>query len=254
MTGQVVQRRSNADIDWDRFDPDWYLEHNYAQLRGDDRELLERISTFFADVRPAQLGAGIDAGSGTNLYPALAMLPLCHHITLWERAKSNCHWLDQQILSYGSVWDQYWNVLKEQPGYHSIGADARAALEARAVVERDSIFNLPHATYDVGTMFFVAESITDDRREFVRATRRFIRSLSPNAPFAAAFMRNSRGYWVKGSFFPAVAIDEHDVADCLEGVARHVTCHVVGRGVRPLRKGYEGMILATGFAPRRVDV
>jgi hypothetical protein len=84
----------------------------------------------------------------------------------------------------------------------------------------------------------------------MRATKCFLQSLKPNAPFAAAFMRNSRGYEVSGVHFPAVPITEEDVRKCLNGeVARDTKVEEIASAT-PLRKGV-GMLLVTGRVARR---
>ena len=118
-----------------------------------------------------------------------------------------------------------------------------------------SIFDLPQSVYDIGTMFFVAESITSDAREFERAVHSFIGSLKPGAPFAAAFMKGSRGYQVDTESYPAVAIDTDRVKSCLAGVAYDYEIRVIElhETDEPLRDGYDGMILATGRRTRGVS-
>src|SRR2546430_17725893 len=91
------------------------------------------------------------------------------------------------------------------------GRRPRSLLPVMAKIEQASIYELPVAMWDVGTMFFVAESITGIRAEFELATKRFLQSLKPGAPFAAAFMRNSAGYEVGDVRFPAVAVTENDI-------------------------------------------
>jgi hypothetical protein len=76
-------------------------------------------------------------------------------------------------------------------------------------------------------MFFVAESITTRNSEFVRATRSFINSLVPRAPFAAAFMRDSSGYRVGSRDFPACSVDERDVDWRCDSVATDVHIQTV---------------------------
>jgi hypothetical protein len=81
--GIAVLPKSNEKFPWDSFDSEWYLQHNYgAGLRDDDKEILERIGTFFTGLGQPRLRHGLDVGTGTNLYPVLAMLPLCHRITV----------------------------------------------------------------------------------------------------------------------------------------------------------------------------
>ncbi|HEY9473925.1 MAG TPA: SCO2525 family SAM-dependent methyltransferase [Mycobacteriales bacterium] len=238
----------NADFPWDSFDSGWYLRHNYLSLRDDDRQIIKLTGEFLAHAFTGGRWHGIDVGTGTNLYPALAMLPLCQRITLREHAATNYEWISREVAHYSSNWDEFWAALAETPCYRKI-TDPRAALRQRATVERGSIFELPRSTWDVGTMFFVAESITHTRDEFDHAARCFVRSLKPGAPFVAAFMRNSQGYPVGTHLFPAVAITEADVRECLLPVADDVEIHHITSRT-PLRDGYNGMMLANGRASR----
>jgi hypothetical protein len=96
----------------------------------------------------------------------------------------------------------------------------------------------------MGTMFFVAESITTRHDEFRRATRLFVDALVPKAPFAAAFMRKSSGYLVGGRPFPACSVTEDDVKRCLADLATNTEVHVVES--HELREGYDGMVVAYG--------
>jgi hypothetical protein len=252
MSGTVLDSvGSNAGQPWDEFDSFWYLAHNYEELRFDDRQIIEWMADFFASAPPRAQGRGIDVGSGTNLYPAMAMLPLCHQITMIERAASNVAWLSKEVYDFAETWNPFWGAFVGRQARRYGDINPRAALEARAEVIRGDVFKLPTSAFDAGTMFFVAESITARREEFERATQKFISSLKRRAPFAAAFMKNSQGYRVGAYHFPAVAIDENGVRDCLASVAYDVEVHVVSTGVNPLRDGYEGMMLATGFAGKK---
>lgn len=245
-TGPEGVPAENAEFPWDGFDSDWYFAHNYARLRDDDRQIIKLVGEFFASVRPPEKGRmrrGIDVGSGTNLYPALAMLPLCGEITLWERASTNRDWLSAQLAAgYADSWNEFWKELTSYPAYKI--KDPRLVLGDRARVEPGSIFDLPKGKWSLGTMFFVAESITRVRPEFQRAVQSFVQALEKNSPFAAAFMIGSAGYNVGGVHFPAVAITRDDVKQCLESVARDVKLHPIASS--GLREGYKGMLLATG--------
>lgn len=241
----------NADQPWDQFDSIWYLSHNYDALRYDDRRIIEWMSDFFASAPRRGAEHGVDVGTGTNLYPALAMLPRCHQITLVERASTNVQWLKAAVEDFAESWDPFWRTMVDTRRDTYGAIDPRRALESRADVSQGNIFDLRPQSYDVGTMFFVAESITGSKPEFEKATKRFVSSLRRRAPFAAAFMKNSRGYTVGNYKFPAVAVDEDDVRQFLHNVAHGVEVHVVSDGVNPLRDGYDGMILATGFAGRK---
>lgn len=240
----------NADFPWDQFDSEAYLRHNYGSLHELDRAIIDRVAEFFGALVPAgRRRRGIDVGSGSNLYPALAMLPLVESITLWEHSQANVRWLEHGIRPYGKVWDPFWDALAASSPVYRRLARPRSLLAARAKVEKASVFDLPEAGWDIGTLFFVAESITGIRTEFEQATNRFVRSLKPGAPFVAAFMRNSLGYPVGAYRFPAVAITEDDVARLLRRTAAALEIHRIDSAAR-FREGYDGMVLVTGVRAR----
>jgi hypothetical protein len=235
----------NGDSPWDEFDSSAYLRDNYLALRDDDRQIVEMVRDFFAETAFDVPLKGVDVGSGTNIYPALAMLPWCDHLDLCEFSVQNVEWLNNEIRSYSSSWDPFWDVLNQQPAYQGVD-NPREALLKRAQVWQESVFALPDNTWDIGTMFFVAESISSQTAEFELAVHKFVSALRPGAPFAAAFMENSTGYDVGQHRFPAVSIELHDVRECLAGRSAHLAVDRIGPGNDPLREGYSGMILARG--------
>lgn len=247
-SGTVRRSNLNSDVDWNTFDPVVYRNHNYATLRDDDHQIMVRIREFFAEAKLVN-ARGVDVGAGSNLYPCMAMLPFCRRLDLWEFALPNVAWLNEQVKHYDKTWDKFWTVYEKNPAYAPIH-DPRARLAAVASVRQSSIFSLRKRTWDLGTMFFVACSLSTDIQEFHQATRRFVRSLKPGAPFAAAFMEGSDGYPVGDATFPAVRIRTEDVAESLAPVAYDdVVIEIITSGDPPLRAGYSGgMILATGRA------
>jgi len=242
----------NDDQPWNDFDPVSYHSANYRELHANDRRILELIADFLAAARTRRDGRhGLDVGTGTNLYPTLAMLPSCDAITLVERGGRNLGWLKSQVGRYAESWDPYWETLvNRQPAYYKEVGNPRDRLHSLVRVHRGNIFNLHRESYDIGTMFFVAESITARVTEFARATRCFVGSLHRYAPFAAAFMKNSKGYRVGQRDYAAVAVAEDDVDRCLRSLAHGVEISTIPAGPNPLRHGYDGLILATGYAGR----
>jgi hypothetical protein len=249
---RTSEPKGNAAYQWDDFDPDLYVQHNYYEYRDDDRRILQIVRDYFARALnglPA-VKAGVDVGSGANLYPALAMLPFCREITLWERGLSNVKWLNDEVSNYSAIWDPYWQTLVTRRAYREID-EPRKVLSTRAKPVKGDLYKLPRREWDLGTMFFVAESISDKETEFQQAVLRFIRSLTSEAPFAAAFMDGSRGYDVGQLHFPAVAVNKFDVQRCLEPLADDLQIFEV-RSNKPLRDGYHGMILALGRARKNL--
>ncbi len=241
-----VLRRSvtNDEANWNMFASDWYYAQNYALLRDDDHEIVTRIRDFLAatGLRKAR---GIDVGTGTNLYPALAMLPFCRSIELHEYSTSNVAWLRRSTRAMDPRWEQFWSVYRQQPVYAEV-TDPGKRLAKLARVRQASVFDLPERRYDVATMCFLACSLSTDLDEFGRAVGAFVGCLKPGAPFAATFMERSEGYEVDGVAFPAVSIESSDVERALEPLAYSVDINRITTS-KPLREGYNGaMILATG--------
>jgi hypothetical protein len=237
----------NADVEWDTFDSDAYFKHNYDNLRDDDADIIRTVADFFQSAGPSNpwRSRAIDVGSGANLYPALTMLPFCSTVTLYERAFSNRQWLTRELSEPHGSWWRFWDAINSGRSEYARIIKPLDTLRSRAEVVKGSVFALEPARYDIGTMFFVAESITKRVDEFRRATRRFLDSLVPRAPFAAAFMQDSAGYWVGDQFFPACSINERDIRQCLADVARIAAVRPVES--HGLREGYGGMIVATGW-------
>lgn len=261
MTADVarnVTTGSNRDFPWDNFNTSEYLEHNYHQLRDDDAQIVEIVGSYFAE-KCADWTArgglrGIDVGTGANLYPTLAMLPFCDQVRLLEFSASNCEWLRQQHTdgwpSWPGTWRNFWDLLCRRQEYAQFtGADMGRELSKRTEVVQGSVLELvvpPEDAFDVGTMFFVAESISPQRGEFTIAMRHFLDALRADAPFAIALMEHSKGYQVGDTYFPATDIDVADVREFLGGSASDVLVERVSPGNNPLRDGYTAMIIACG--------
>lgn len=238
----------NEDYDWDAFDPQDYFRHNYASMRNDDARMLALVRDWFARAVPAGRPlSGIDVGSGANLYPALSLLPYCDAITLFEYSQENVEWLESAIRDVPETWHDFWRLLRPD----SSAADfeqLRVRVRKSCSVRNGSIFELPRAAWEIGTMFFVAESLTEDFDEFDEALGRFFGALKPGAPFAAAFMECSSGYDVGDVHFPAVSIDEERLRESIRslGAVGAFQVYRVGIDPAPLRPGYTGYLVAIG--------
>lgn len=252
VTPMREEFKLNSDAPWDSFDSMAYLSHNYRTLRSDDRQILSLVRDHFGAHfagRPAGSPLhGIDVGAGTNLYPSLAMLPWCGAVTLFERAEGNVAWLHREVRDYGGNWDEFWAVLREGAAYRAV-EDPRARLAGAATVVKGDLFaDLPERRCGIGTMFFVAESMSSAHEEFESAVDRFAGALLPGAPFAVAFMENSLGYDVGDLRFPACQVGADDVLASLRAHAaddlRVSRIEIPGEPL--LRDGYTGMLLALG--------
>ncbi|MEE1782372.1 SCO2525 family SAM-dependent methyltransferase [Streptomyces sp. SP17BM10] len=242
---------ANGDLPWNDFDPESYAAYNYRSLRADDGQILAAVRDHFgALARDLPSGAlrGVDVGSGSNLYPALAMLPWCSRISLLERGKRNVDWLRRELGRYSENWDEFWRVLGEDPAYRAVADPRRRLAQIARVVDGNLFSDLPEHSADIGTMFFVAESVSAHHEEFAAAVDRFAAALRPGAPFAVAFMENSLGYEVGDLRFPACRITAEDALAALAGHAASDlgVIRIETPETGPLRDGYTGILLALG--------
>ncbi|MFG3548288.1 SCO2525 family SAM-dependent methyltransferase [Streptomyces sp. NPDC047725] len=237
----------NADAPWSKFDPEVYVDNNYRTPLEVDRQIVrlmrDHFSTCFAGAAPGAV-RGVDVGAGANLYPALSMLPWCEKVLLLEYADPNVAYLERQTSprGYDTAWDAFWEVLQEDEAYR--GFDPRARFGDIVRVERANLFDLDgQRRWDLGTMFFVADSMSECPEEFRRGVRCFMNALNEKAPFAAAFMKESVGYQVGEHQYPAYRVNEDRVRESLEGFTTELKIHDLHHMVRP---GHEGMLLALG--------
>jgi hypothetical protein len=236
----------NADVRWDQLDPCRYHDENYGKLREDDRQILRLMSHHFrsrSDPAPRKV-YGVDVGTGSNLYPALAMLPFCDRITLIDHSPASVRWLSHETEAAHDDWDPFWRQLESDPLY--AGVDPWPELRHKTTVVEGDVLRPLDGSWDIGTMMFVAESITGDMSEFRLAIKNFLGSLKPGAPFAMAFMAGSEGYTVADKWFPSVPVGSRDVTDAIGDVAKFEPIEIPIPDEGPLRDGYEGMILALG--------
>lgn len=247
----------NADVRWEDFPSQDYWHRNYKEMLPPDKEIIRLVGSFFSEAfrGHARVQRAIDVGSGTNLYPALLMLPWAEQILLTDYSESNVRWLRGQIMddSGAWTWQPFWGELQALEGYDQVSEPRKQLRMActgkggQSAIEEYSVFDLPRAQWQLGTMFFVAESITRDPREFARAIGRFVGALEPHSPFAAAFMSGSEGYPLGSVTYPALPVAAGDIR-------KHFTrLRVSELSVKELetsqrvREGYEGMIVATGI-------
>lgn len=254
MPDQQPRLRNNA-APWSSFDADAYLKTNYATVFPEDAEIIRFASKFLTEAwrdRPRSERA-VDVGAGPNLYPALLMLPWTEHIAFTEYAQSNIDWLVGNLGDGPGDWDwqPFWDLMAGEPGYGDVGQPRRRLAECHDIMQL-SIFELPPREWDLGSMFFVADGISSDEAEFDAAVRSFLGSLMPGSPLIMAFMEGSSGYEVNGVGFPAVKINIESLASHLRALPVTGTSVLrTNNSVRPLRPGYDAMILVTGYVTDR---
>jgi hypothetical protein len=247
----------NGSVRWSDFDAGEYYMINYASVLPEDAEIIQCASKFLiaACGPPSPLKQAVDVGAGTNLYPSLLMIPWAEHIVFTEHAPANIAWLRQNLADAPGEWpwQPFWDLIADLPCYRAVD-DPRRRLAAAHEIRRQSIFELPKRTWDLGSMFFVADGMTTDEEEFESGVRTFLAALLPGAPFLMAFMEGSGGYEVHGTPFPSVKVTPRSLDALLAKLPVTGTSVLrTDNSVRALRPGYDAMLLVTGFVAMRLQ-
>jgi hypothetical protein len=189
---------SNAHFDWDEgFDPVEYVNRNYRTLRADDAAMYGLgIEWFARSSTKGRLYHGVDVGAGSNLGPALLMLPFCGRLTLFERSRRNVNYLQGQVQRLADHWEETWVVIRPYAGNRDFAWVRRRLSEVTTVVHGSVFRDLHVREWTMGTMSFVAESLTDEPSEwrsqrpgeFEKANRGFLQAMEPGSPFYATYM------------------------------------------------------------------
>lgn len=241
-------RSKNQDFSWDNFDPEAYVAHYYADPHPDDDAVLRQTCAALASFAGDREIDVIDVGTGPNLFPLFAALPVSQRQTVWEYAPSNIAWMRHE-LERGVLrqpWTHFWDVARKTSARAGAIAQPVQALAARTEVTQGSIFDLPSRQWDAATMFFCAESITQDQDEFERACAAFAGAVRSGGGLAAAFLAGSRGYRVGEEDYPAVSVGPAELEAAFGGLARDLRISGIGDRAEEIRSGYTGMIFLTG--------
>ena len=250
----VDARVRNAQAPWDDFSSEKYYDHNYKEIQAEDQEILHRVSLFFAGAFAGRKRAecAIDVGSGTNLYPALLMLPWANHILLTDYSPPNVSWLDREVRAERSpwAWEPFWQELKGCPGLrpHRRAAQAakRSLFQGSSVRRNQAAQRIRLACGAVATRHDVLRGRVDHRgiRGIPRGHREVRRRTSIDAPFAATFMAESVGYEVDGTKFPASLVTTIQVRECFEEFGAHDLTvdmtETTSRGARGIQRDDRG--------------
>ena len=241
----------NEAVAWSDFDADEYWKINYASVLPEDAEIMQCASKFLIEAcgPSARTKRVVDVGAGTNLYPALLMLPWVVRIVITEYASSNIGWLSEHLADVPGEWhwQPFWDLVAELPCYRAVD-DPRRRLAAACEVRTLSIFDLPARAWDLGSMFFVADGMSTVEAEFEGAVRAFLNALVPGSPFLMAFMEGSTGYDVHDVRYPAVRVTPRSLDGLLAELPVTGTSVLrTDNSVKRLRPGYDAMLLVTGF-------
>ena len=236
----------NADFDWDSFDCNAYVDANYSTISNPDRVILQHLVEIHR--RLPSGGNMIEIGAGPNLYPLLAASAYRSSIHVTDVSSSNLLYL-QRHIAFGKAiapWDRWISLIQTlDPKFDNLDSWLKR-LDQLCTFELRSIFDLHAGVYDIASMHFVAESMTNDYQEFVRACESAIQCITEDGILVASFMLSSEGYLTGNVEFPAVPIAVEQILELLSSLCRTVDYTVLEGSEYQVRDGHTGILFAHG--------
>ena len=228
---------------WEKFDPVTYVEDNYSYIHDEDKEIIEILVNYYKKI--PILKKSIEVGCGPNIYPLMLALSKVTSIDAIEYSQKNISYLKSQFNKLDKNWLTFWNyIVNLNSAINKIILPK--VLKKKVVIIKGSIYNLPKNKYDLASMFFCAESITNEYKEFVKICVKFLDCVKPEGHAVATFMENSKGYSISDVKFPSVSIDSSDLEKIFINKINDLKIYRVPRAKKVLRPGYTGMLVLTG--------
>jgi hypothetical protein len=139
------------------------------------------------------------------------------------------------------TWRPFWDRCRAlNPG---LPPTAEAALH-RVRVRHGDAFALAGAGYDLASMHFVAESVTEDADEFAGFCAAFAAAVRPGGHLLAAFMENMGRYALgDGSRWPGLPVDADAVTRTFTPLTMDLEVTRIDADPDLPDYGYTGMVL-----------
>ena len=242
--GEVTGRWRNADLDWDRWPVPTYLAENYRELHASDDAVIVHHSAFYRGLAPGSVGRSVEIGTGPNLYPLLLASGASRHIDAVDAGAAGLAYLRAQLAGDPDpIWEPFWARCRALNA--ALPVTLPEALARVRPVQGDA-FALAGADYDLASMHFVAESVTEDPDEFARFCAAFVATVRPGGLLVAAFMENMARYELgDGSRWPGLPVDSADVSRVFAPLTRDLRVERIDADPGLPEYGYTGMVLLT---------
>jgi hypothetical protein len=238
----AARRWRNADLDWDRWPVPTYLAENYRDLHVSDDAVIVHHSAVYRDLAPGSLGRSVEIGVGPNLYPLFLASGAARRIDAVDCSAAEIGYLRQQLADGPDpMWAPYWRRCRAlNPALPATMTEALAGVRA----EQGDAFALAGSDYDLASMHFVAESVTEDPVEFEEFCAAFVATVRPGGHLVAAFMENMGRYELgDGSRWPGIPVDGTMVARVFAPLTEDLRISRIDADPDLPEYGYTGMVL-----------
>jgi hypothetical protein len=187
----------------------------------------------------------VEIGSGPNLYPLFLASGAARRIDAVDRSAAGLGYLRRQLAEGPDpIWEPFWQRCR---ALNPALPDTVEEALARVHVRHGDAFALAGSDYDLASMHFVAESVTEDPDEFEEFCAAFVATVRPGGHLVAAFMENMSRYELgDGSRWPGTPVDGAIVARVFGPLTEDLRVSRIDADPGLPEYGYTGMVLMRG--------
>ncbi|MCT4354018.1 class I SAM-dependent methyltransferase [Streptomyces sp. Je 1-79] len=242
--------RRNRDADWDAWPVAAYLAENYRQLHPYDIGVIHHHSAFYRQFAPGSVGRSLEFGAGPNLYPLMIAAAASRRIDALEPGTASVRYLHGQ-LAHGpdASWQPFYELCR---ALDPVLPDTLAQALARVRVVSGDADDIATGTYDLASMNFVAESVTEDIAEVASLCAAFVRSVRPGGHLVAAFMERMPSYRIgDGPDWPGCPVDAGAVRSVFAPLTEELCINRLAKDHTLPEYGDTGVLLLTARRAER---
>ncbi|MFH1181646.1 MAG: guanitoxin biosynthesis pre-guanitoxin forming N-methyltransferase GntF [Candidatus Woesearchaeota archaeon] len=240
-----------ATKDFSKFNPLDYLQEYYADDENDPEN--DFLLSFFHDVygqMPRQKKL-LEVGGGPVIYPLISASSKVDEIIFSEFTDENRaavkNWVQKHPTAFD--WSRYFKYVAEMECTSPERIEERLRSRLKKIIKCDisksnPIAPLSHKDFDILSINFCPESITDDEKDYMLWVRNIVSLLKPEGILVMTMIRNARYYNSGDTKFIACPIDENGVADALKMAGCRIT-KMQSFDINDPERGYDGLIALT---------
>ncbi|MEU4269075.1 class I SAM-dependent methyltransferase [Streptomyces sp. NPDC026092] len=236
--------RRNRDADWNAWPVADYLAENYRLLHPVDIGVIHHHSAFYRRFAPDSVARSLEFGAGPNLYPLMLAAAACRRIDALEPSTASVRYLRGQLeRGPDDSWQPFYTLCRAlDPALPATPAEALARVR---IVPGDAD-DLQPGSYDLASMNFVAESVTEDFVEVAALCGVFVGSVRHGGHLVAAFMERMPTYRIgTGPRWPACPVDEGALRSVFEPLTEELRITRVAKDRTLPEYGDTGVLLLT---------
>lgn len=201
-----------------------YLEEYYSHIGSENEALLEFLANSYKKIPQNKII--LDFGGGPTIYQLIAAASRTKEIHYSDFLENNRKeikkWIKNNPESFN--WSNFTRRILELEGNKNISEkdildrENETKNKIKKIISCDAKKDNPielNKKYDVISVQFVAESITDSRKEWEKYMKNILNILKPGGFLIMSTIKGAQCYKVGNKYFPSVNIDEDDVKKLL---------------------------------------